>query len=428
MKSNNFLIDALEHEIICFTDDILNTEKGKMLVSEYEKKLKEIGWNPDEKIKITKRGEYKTSTPIQICIKNRIEVLKRIYNYYYGDDNSNLTLEECFNRQMERFDKLVKGEARSTESAALYRSNYKRFVGEYPIAKLPNRTIKVRLVYEHLENIAMEQKLSTAGLRDARIVLGKAFAYAYNHDIIPTNIMDGIDTSDIAVQEVNNDERVYTECERDKLLVVMNDEKILSSYRKSSLARVAARALSLAFCIPIRNGEVRSFLWDDVDWTEGDETIYIHSQIRRFHDEEGKQRYLYSAKTKAKKKKGERTPALCDFAVDILKKQRKESPDDAVYIFESNGKPLSENTLNQWLKRFCEHAGVEYLPTHCIRFYAVTALNNSGVEKGKIQKTAGHCSAQTTDHYIRNERSENITKEEANRTFKAPTKSYQKEG
>ena len=78
MKSNNFLIDALEHEIICFTDDILNTEKGKMLVSEYEKKLKEIGWNPDEKIKITKRGEYKTSTPIQICIKNRIEVLKRI--------------------------------------------------------------------------------------------------------------------------------------------------------------------------------------------------------------------------------------------------------------------------------------------------------------------------------------------------------------
>ena len=117
----------------------------------------------------------------------------------------------------------------------------------------------------------------------------------------------------------------------------MNDEKILSSYRKSSLARVAARALSLAFCIPIRNGEVRSFLWDDVDWTEGDETIYIHSQIRRFHDEEGKQRYLYSAKTKAKKKKGERTPALCDFAVDILKKQRKESPDDAVYIFESNG-------------------------------------------------------------------------------------------
>ena len=119
---------------------------------------------------------------------------------------------------------------------------------------------------------------------------------------------------------------------------------------------------------------------------------------------------------------------MCDFAVDILKKQRKESPDDAVYIFESNGKPLSENTLNQWLKRFCEHAGVEYLPTHCIRFYAVTALNNSGVEKGKIQKTAGHCSAQTTDHYIRNERSENITKEEANRTFKAPTKSYQKEG
>ena len=59
--------------------------------------------------------------------------------------------------------------------------------------------------------------------------------------------------------------------ERDKLLTVM-DEKVLSRYRKGSLAYVAARALCLAFCALLRNGET-PLKWSDVDFTEGSESI-----------------------------------------------------------------------------------------------------------------------------------------------------------
>lgn len=410
---NKNLIEGLENEIIFFKDNILNP-KIEMLVREYEKALKEVGWDPDKKISITKRGEYKTSTPIQICLKNRVAVLKRMYSYFYGNS---LTLAECFDKSMERFDKLVAGEARSTESSKNYRSNFNRFVRKYEISNIEIKKIKVSMIHEHLEDIAMEQKLSVSGLRDARTVLSKAFAYAYNHDIITRNIMDGISTSDIATKEVNNDERVYTIEEREKLLSVMTNEEILSKYRKSSLAYVASRALCLAFCAPLRNGEIRSLKWSDVDFTEGQENIFIHSQIRRFTDKNGQQKYLYGNMTKAKKRKGNRTPSLCDFAVEILKKQREDSPEEATFIFESNGKPLAENTLNQWLKRFCSIANVEYLPSHSIRFFAVTALNAHGIDKARIQHSAGHCCPSTTEHYIRNARADELTKEEVNRVY-----------
>lgn len=410
---NKNLIAGLEDEIIFFKDNIQNPTM-EMLIHEYEKALREVGWDPDKKISITKRGEYKTSSPIQICLKDRVKVLKRMYEYFYG---KSITLEECFDKSMERFDKLVKGEARSTESAKNYRSNFNRFVRKYKISKMPISKIKTSMIYEHLEDICMEQKLSVSGLRDARTVLSKAFNYAFNHDIITRNVMDGISTSDIVTREVNNDERVYTVEEREKLLSVMTDEKILSKYRKSSLACVSARALCLAFCAPLRNGEIRSLKWDDVDFTEGQENIFVHSQIRRFTDEKGRQKYLYGNLTKAKKRKGNRSPALCDFAVEILKKQRKDSPENAVYIFESNGKPLAENTLNQWLRRFCEIAGVEYLPSHSIRFFAVTVLNANGIDKARIQHSAGHCCPSTTEHYIRNARADELTKEEVNRVY-----------
>ena len=410
---NKQLIEGLENEIILVKDGILNP-KMEMLVKEYEEALKEIGWNPDEKIKITKRGEYKTSTPFQCCLKNRVDVLKRMYDYFYGNS---LTLAECFDKSMERFDKLVKGEARSTESAKNYRSNFNRFVRKYEISNIEIKKIKVSMIHEHLEDIAMEQKLSVSGLRDARTVLSKAFNYAYNHDIISNNIMDGISTSDIVTREINNDERVYTIEEREKLLSVMTDEKILSKYRKSSLAYVASRALCLAFCAPLRSGEIRSLKWSDVDFTEGEESIFIHSQIRRFTDEHGRQKYIYGSKTKAKKRKGNRTPSLCDFAVEILKKQREDSSENATYIFESNGKPLAENTLNQWLRRFCKIAEVEYLPSHSIRFFAVTILNAHGIDKARIQHSAGHCCPSTTEHYIRNERAGELTKEEVNKVY-----------
>lgn len=59
----------------------------------------------------------------------------------------------------------------------------------------------------------------------------------------------------------------------------------------------------------------------------------------------------------------------------------------------------------------------KYLPSHCIRFYAVTALNEYGIDRNRIQHTAGHCCPSTTEHYIRVARSNDLTKQEANTVY-----------
>ncbi|MBR6302589.1 MAG: tyrosine-type recombinase/integrase, partial [Lachnospiraceae bacterium] len=87
----------------------------------------------------------------------------------------------------------------------------------------------------------------------------------------------------------------------------------------------------------------------------------------------------------------------------FLKEQRKETA-FSEYVFVSNGHPLQTNMVNRKLKHICEQAGVGYLSSHKIRFWAVTAMYDSNLPDYVIQYTAGHADPATTNHYKRPEK------------------------
>ena len=66
--------------------------------------------------------------------------------------------------------------------------------------------------------------------------------------------------------------------------------------------------------------------------------------------------------------------------------------------------PLRTNMVNKNLKRICEKAGVEYLSSHKIRFWAETAMFEANLPDYVIQYIAGHVDPATTNHYKRPER------------------------
>lgn len=343
-----------------------------------------------------------------------------------------MTVRECFEAQMERFDTLATKEARSKESSVIYRQKFKKFCDDYPanvkepigkcnIADKMIREISRSELHQYFENITTDFHLSRSGLRDAKTALSKAYQYAINNDIVASNLVEAVDTSDIYTFDENvRNMEAYTDDEVQKLLDIMTDETVLSSYRKNSLAREAAAALCYETQVTVRAGETRALRVSDVCLDEGSESVKITSFIRRSRDENGKRCFEYRPVTKAKSRKGDRTPALSDFAKQIIVESINRHPDDE-YVFSSNGKQLPENCLAQWLRKFCTIAGVEYRRPHCLRCTTITALNSGGINKTRMQHSAGQLCPTTTDRYIDASRSTDITKEEANRIFQKPT-------
>ena len=430
MSTNRSLIIALEIAMMeCDTEP----EFREMLTKEKEKALKKIGWNPDKKIKITNRGQFKTSSPFQKCCKDYHKVIDYAYDYFFGDEakKKDLTVAECFEKQMEKFDYLCDKDAKSRESEMLYFQRFRKFfldypdnidnpVGSFALGQLKIRDVSKSLLHEYLECIAADFHLTRAGLRDAKTPLSKAFQYAVIEDIIEYNPVTVIDTSDIYTFDNKSDLTAYTDEEVRKLLDVMTDETVLSSYRKGSLAREAAAALCYETQITVRAGETRALRVSDVCLDEGQESASITAFIRRTRDKDGNRIFIYRPVTKAKSRKGDRSPALSDFAVQIILQQIERHPDDE-YVFSSNGKPLPENCLQQWLQRFCKIAGIEYRRPHCLRCTTITQEREAGISKNRIQHSAGHLSPKTTDGYFDTSRSAEITKEEANRIFVKPS-------
>lgn len=80
--NNQNLINELTSSIIHGDTD---PEARNMLTREKIKALREIGWDPDLKIKITNRGEYKVSAPFQKCLKDKTRVIDFAYNYFFSE-------------------------------------------------------------------------------------------------------------------------------------------------------------------------------------------------------------------------------------------------------------------------------------------------------------------------------------------------------
>ena len=98
---------------------------------------------------------------------------------------------------------------------------------------------------------------------------------------------------------------------------------------------------------------------------------------------------------------GKREFPLTPYAVKVLDELHALHP-NSEYICCSDGSlPVTTNNFNEYLRRYCERAGVPYRSSHKIRFYAVSRMYDMGVDEKTIMALAGHSNVSTTRHYNR---------------------------
>ena len=356
-----------------------------MLEKEYIKALD--GTFDADKIYMTGDGRYKTRTPIQVCRKNKVDVLKAIYEYYFGMENAP-TVEYLYHEWLKEFKELVVDGHKSWDTYDRYVSDWNGFIANADIAKMPISKIKMSDLKKYYQKLTAHETMTRKKLSNIKTIMNHVFRYAMDNDIITINLAENVNTRDLICKEVDNEDKVYSSEERDTII-------------KTALMQSGSyeNAIVLMFCLCARIGEIKALKWSDVDFDN--RLINIHSSMRRTRNSAGKQVYVWTNTTKGRKKSGQRVEPLSDTACKALKRQLLENP-DGEYIFMDRGHELNTTQFNRVLKRICDKCDVEYLSSHKIRFTSVTTMIDFGVSLGKAQKIAGHSRSTTTEGYVRN--------------------------
>ena len=158
-------------------------------------------------------------------------------------------------------------------------------------------------------------------------------------------------------------------------------------------------AIMLAFYRIFRIGKIKALSWDSKD----ENTVITQHQLveERALQED---MTLSQPHRVVKDPKGNphysiRTECLPAEGVAVLKKMKALNP-KGKFLFMYEGRPLTTDTFNRRLKKYCNEIGITYLPSHKIRFTGASMLYDAGVKPINIQPLLGHSTLTMTEHYI----------------------------
>ena len=392
---NTDLINSLEtvriHYSGCAVDD--------MLTKEYETALKKAGFNLSSICQI-RDGRYKTSAPIQVCRKKRIDVLKELYIHYYGI-GSTYTLRDVFKLATTEYRKLVDNGHREENTYDHYTGAWNRYISKSDLPDMKISSIRRRHLLEFYSDITAPdsngKRITRSTLRNVITTINLCFDYALDCDIIENNVAMNIKTDKLICDEGKSHD-AYTAYEVECLRKVLQEQD-----------SVYARIIRLDFCLVARIGELEALKWQDIDFEQ--KIVRIHSQIvRRKRDGQITFEYVPYTKTGGHSvmDMGRRTLKLNSKAMEVLREQKRINPFGEFVFVSEAGTPLITNRINEHLKKFCKMANVPYLSTHSIRTTNITKLFDMNVAPTKIQMAAGHSDIRTTNGYCHSEKCDEI--------------------
>lgn len=397
------LITSLACNLKNSSDDIEKTMVKQLLTYEYEKELKIAGFDTG-RVYRTKDGRWKISTPIQICRKNRDDCIQAVYEFFYGKMDKDLG--DVYLLWLQSYSRLVEQGHRSSITIDSYRGYYKKYIEGSVIESTPIRNIKTINLHKFYADCAAGGSLTRKSLNNLRALVNHIFNYAVLNNYLEVNYAKEVNLNDLKLKDSNNSRDVYSDEDRDRLMAMF----------KLNRSDPCANALAVLFCTGMRSGEVRALKWEDIDFKG--KSIYVHREMVRRKNMEGRTVQVCMNHTKALKEEGNRVIPMPKEAVEALLAQKKNNP-DGEFVFMENKSVFHQNKMNKALKKYCRLSSVNYLSCHKIRFWAVTAMYAAGISQAIIQHTAGHLTPATTDHYKRISKLGSISQEDAERIYRA---------
>ena len=178
------MIEQLESIKLISEDDGCIDE---MLEKEYASALKTAGFDLNH-IYLINGNRFKTKFPIQICRKRRIDVLKELYKYYFGEPKKNSTLQEVYEAAIIEYGKLVANGHREQNTLDHYRNAWKKYISVSGLAEMKISEIRYKHLFDFYSDISANMAITRSTLRNVKTTINYCFDFALQNDYVEENV------------------------------------------------------------------------------------------------------------------------------------------------------------------------------------------------------------------------------------------------
>lgn len=354
--------------------EMTNKQKEKLVSEIYFKDKKRKEFYP------CKDGRIKSYKP-QFIAATKEQLIDKLYDYYFSN-----TLQDVYEQWVKyRSETKIVSCKTIEEDIGLWR----RVLANSELAHMQISEIKPKHLMKLFQKWTGNGIISRKDFNNRKSVLNGIFGYAVLNEIISVNPITSLPCNELHYKVPNAKKKAYTIKERKKLLTYLNtlepDAYVL--------------AIMLAFYGIFRIGEIKALSWDRSDGN----TIKIQHQLVKERILQDDMTLSHPCRT-LKDPKGNpyysiRTEVISDEGMNILSKMKDLNPTGKL-LFTHNGRPLTTDTFNARLKKYCTEVGIPYLSSHKIRFTSASMLYNAGIKPIDIQPLLGHSTLTMTEHYI----------------------------
>lgn len=360
------------------------TELYNVMTKEQELKnfcdLKKIKYRED------KKQYYIFTNKKQFSSNSRKGLIEKLYNHFFGIKN--LTLEEAFE---DWFAWRIEINT-NTKTLRENKNEWNSYIKNSSLAKMKVRDIKILELQTFYYSITSNFKITSKRLTNINVVLNGIFKRCVLLGVIEHNLVSDMDMNEFRkrCKPVNNNKDNYSADERKKLLDYL-----------SNIDEMYALAIQLDFCLSVRIGELLSIKYSDII----DNRLHINRSMRDEYSIDEHLNFILSTRTnedriKGNKSTGFREIPLSERAISIIERAYALNP-DGEFLFMKYNRQLNPKTFNKYLRNYCEKIGVQYRPSHQVRFTNATNLYENGVSINQLSYLLGHSETSTTWHYIR---------------------------
>lgn len=353
------------------------TKKQKeKLVSEIYfkgKKKKEFYTCKDDRIK---------SYHPQFIARSKEELIDKLYEHYFG-----VTLEEVFKKWLFRRQELELVSKKTLEEDV---GIWKRNLANTSLANMPIYNIKPLDLLHLFQEWTGNGKITYKEFGGRKRVLNGIFKYSVVEGMRPTNPLSDLPCNELKFKVTPPKNKVFSIDERKRLLNYLNcleqDAYVL--------------AIQLAFYSILRIGEIKALRWNENDLNK----IVIENQLvpERTMNEDltFNERSFVERVPKGNPYFSIRSETINEKGVQILYKMKQLNP-YGKYLFMHQGRPLTTDTFNKRLRKYCAELDIPYRSSHSIRFTSASLCHNCGMQDTYIQPLLGHSTLRMTQHYLR---------------------------
>lgn len=320
-------------------------------------------------------------TLLQISASNYENLIIKLYDFYYGEQNS--TLEILYPKWIE----YRKNETAKTikENSYLWNTHLK----DESITKKPLRQLQPKDYIAFFRKLTKNRTITRKRFNDIKSIMNGIIYYAIEKEIISHNPLSDINYRQFSYKSEDNEIIPFTEQERLLLLEYIPENDIYDL------------AIKLAFQLTIRIGELKGLRFDDIQGNQLHVCRFINDKHEIIED------------IKGHASSGKRWLPITNEAQRIINMIKKLNPDNN-YLFMIDTKKkkfITTVTFNRRFKKYCNKLNITYRSSHKIKFSTASMLSANGVTVPEIQHMLGHSTSTMTFHYLRNYNSNQETYE-----------------